>query len=139
MFPNSSGTASKSYQIQNMTVAIVQFSPWDKIYYFELAGFKVKKGDRVIVRTDLGLEYAEVLGVKDFGPEEIVTAEGEAKEFKPIVRMATKDDAERVGRIREKADGMNLGPSSSMGEINMSAEKSAFAGNAQRTKNGTNR
>ncbi len=82
-----------------MQVAEVQFSTWDKVYYFKLKGSdqdfegQVNVGDYVVVETKLGVELGKILGLKALSEEQVAKFE---EAIKPIVRKATKEDIEVV-------------------------------------------
>ena len=49
-----------------MKVAEIKFYDWDKVYDFSFEeGLNLKIGDKVIVKTELGLEMGEVKRIKD--------------------------------------------------------------------------
>ncbi len=75
----------------------VKFNKVGKIYYFDPKEHKVNIGDGVIVKTSRGLEFGYV-AVKNTEVEdsEIVTP------LKPIVRLATATDFERLEKNKEK-------------------------------------
>ncbi len=75
----------------------VKFNKAGKIYYFDPKEHKVNIGDGVIVKTSRGLEFGYV-AVKNTEVEdsEIVTP------LKPIVRLATEADFERLEKNKEK-------------------------------------
>jgi len=101
-------------------VAEVQFVPWDKAYYFSYEGLNVKVGDKVIVRTEIGMEMGEIVNFKevkvsDFekveineeGDEpDIPQAEVDTKDkktsLKPILRRASAADLEKITTIVSK-------------------------------------
>lgn len=100
-----------------MKVALVQFSPWDKAYSFSLNGLDIKRGYRVIVKTDLGMELGEVVGfedVEDDGAGDVpAEAPGEngqlqsedaggGSRYKPVLRLATEHDLEKLPTLDEK-------------------------------------
>lgn len=68
----------------------VKFKHAGKIYYFDPAGIDVNIGDKVIVETAKGLEFATVvMGEEKIHPEKIVSP------LKPIIRIATEADKKR--------------------------------------------
>ncbi|MFA6098291.1 MAG: regulatory iron-sulfur-containing complex subunit RicT [Patescibacteria group bacterium] len=71
-------------------VASVQFQPWDQVYHFEAIDSQLKPGSQVIVKTDLGLELGRVVNII-----EVEEATLDAP-LKPIMRLATIDDIEKV-------------------------------------------
>ena len=69
----------------------VRFKTCRKIYHFEVNGLEVKRGDMVVVDSDLGLSIGHVM-------LERRTLEGSTKEIKKVVRKATDEDL----RLREQ-------------------------------------
>ena len=69
----------------------VRFKNAGKIYYFDPDGEKVEYGTPVIVETARGLEYGFTAISNRFIPSENVVAP-----LKKIIRIATKDDKERL-------------------------------------------
>ena len=78
----------------------VRFKPVGKIYYFNPAGLDVSENDKVIVETARGIEFAEVVLIK-----EIAVGEFE-KPLKDIVRIATLKDVEANAENRKKEKGL---------------------------------
>lgn len=75
----------------------VRFRPAGKIYYFDPLGFEVKAGDHVIVETARGVEYGlVVLDKREISENE------DMPPLKPIIRMATDEDEQRVKANKEK-------------------------------------
>ena len=77
----------------------VRFKAAGKIYHFNPAGHDIKKGDNVIVETARGIEMGEVcVGIKEISPESL------NKPLKDVIRLATKEDIDRVAenKIKEK-------------------------------------
>jgi cell fate regulator YaaT (PSP1 superfamily) len=63
----------------------VRFKPCGKIYDFEVNGLEVKKGDFVVVESELGLNIGNVVAERHAVDET-------QKKFKKIVRKATEED-----------------------------------------------
>jgi cell fate regulator YaaT (PSP1 superfamily) len=82
-----------------MKIAEVQFTPWDKVYNFDPAGFDLTLGNFVIVETKLGTEIGRVVGLLDKNESEIET-NGEG--LKPVVRKATKEDIDVALDYKQK-------------------------------------
>lgn len=61
----------------------VRFRPCGKIYDFEVNGIPVKKGDLVVVESELGLSIGTVVVDRHEIPE---------KELKKVIRLATEED-----------------------------------------------
>ena len=71
--------------VETRNVAGVRFKKCGKLYHFECSAFpELHKGDRVIVETSRGRQLGEVMGFPKNGVN--------ARELKPIVRMATPQD-----------------------------------------------
>ncbi len=69
----------------------VKFRNSGKVYYFAPKKIQFKKGDGVIVETARGVEYGTVsIPNKEVDEKEVV------QPLKPVIRMATKQDVERV-------------------------------------------
>lgn len=61
----------------------IRFRPCGKIYDFEVNGIPIKKGDLVVVESDLGLSIGTVV---------IDRHEIQGRELKKVIRLATDDD-----------------------------------------------
>ena len=68
----------------------VRFKKLGKIYFFNPKGLKVKKGDKVIVETSQGEEYAEILISNRYVEDEKIVAP-----LKKVLRIATSRDIKR--------------------------------------------
>lgn len=68
----------------------VRFKKLGKIYFFNPKGLKVKKGDKVIIETSQGEEYAEVLIPNRYVEDEKIVAP-----LKKVLRIATSRDIKR--------------------------------------------
>ncbi|MFA5076099.1 MAG: regulatory iron-sulfur-containing complex subunit RicT [Patescibacteria group bacterium] len=85
-----------------MKAALIQFTPWDKAYYFDPASLELAENDYVIVETQLGTEMGKVIGF-----EEVAPVDGESREIKPVARKATMEDLEqRVKLDKEKEEAL---------------------------------
>lgn len=74
----------------------VRFKDTGKTYYFDPKGFKVEKGESVIVETARGIECGVAAsGIKEVEDDEIVSP------LKPIMRIATYEDIKRLEKNRE--------------------------------------
>ncbi|MBO4399568.1 MAG: stage 0 sporulation family protein [Lachnospiraceae bacterium] len=69
----------------------VRFRPAGKVYYFDPTGFEVETGSHVIVETARGVEFGTVV----LGKREIEETP-DMPPIKPIIRLATEADEERV-------------------------------------------
>jgi cell fate regulator YaaT (PSP1 superfamily) len=84
-----------------MIAARIQFVPWDKIYYYDPGTLNVEKGDRVVVKTDLGLEVGWVLGLEEVSPEAYLRSESKPTLFDNTAAPA-KEAKEKAGSAAEK-------------------------------------
>ena len=75
----------------------VRFKKLGKIYFFNPEGLKIKKGDKVIVETTQGEEYAEVLI-----PNRIVEDEKIVAPLKKVIRIATSKDTKHYQECKNK-------------------------------------
>ena len=77
----------------------VRFKDAGKMYYFDPAGIKVKKGDKVVVETARGLECGTASsGVKEVEESEVVSP------LKSIKRIADENDLKKLeeNKVKEK-------------------------------------
>lgn len=75
----------------------VRFKPAGKIYYFDPAGFEIKKDSFVIVETARGIEMGEVtIEPCDIKDENII------KPLKSVIRLATEEDIRNREKNKEK-------------------------------------
>ena len=56
-----------------------------KVYYFNSNGFNLKNGDNVIVETEKGLQYGQIVDID-------VEKSNRNMEYKNVIRIATKND-----------------------------------------------
>ena len=74
----------------------IRFKKLGKIYFFNPKGLKVEKGDKVIVETSQGEEYAEVLI-----PNRYVEDDKLVSPLKKVVRIATYKDTKRYEECKK--------------------------------------
>ena len=74
----------------------IRFKKLGKIYFFNPKGIKVQKGDKVIVETSQGEEYAEILI-----PNRNVEDEKIVAPLKKVLRIATNRDIKRHEECKE--------------------------------------
>ena len=77
----------------------VRFRTAGKIYYFDPAGFEIKRGDHVIVETARGVEYGTVVGgIREVDDSKVV------QPLKPVLRIANErdDEQEAANKVKEK-------------------------------------
>ncbi|MGD9901554.1 MAG: stage 0 sporulation family protein [Spirochaetales bacterium] len=76
----------------------VKFKPVGKIYYFDANNLELKDGDGVIVETEVGQEYGEVVYA-----EKLVDASTLQSELKPIMRKAVDKDYDTLEKNSKRA------------------------------------
>lgn len=106
-----------------MKVAEVQFVPWDRSYYFLLNNLNVNRKNKVIVKTELGMEIGEVVGFAEIDDKDYIIegeeskksneVEGEVTEekrrvIKPILRLANEHDLEKISSLSEKREAIDF-------------------------------
>ena len=74
----------------------IRFKKLGKIYFFNPKGLKVKKGDKVIVETSQGEEYAEVLIPNRYVDDDKIVAP-----LKKVLRIATYKDTKRFEECKK--------------------------------------
>lgn len=80
-----------------ITVIGVRFRTAGKIYFFDPAGFEIKRGDNVIVETARGVEFGTVVsGITEVEDDKVV------QPLKPVIRVADAADVEQEAANREK-------------------------------------
>lgn len=101
-----------------MKVAQIQFSPWDKSYYFSLNNLDVRVNDQVVVKTDMGEEIGKVNGLTEINEEEFFKkgkteegAEKEKRDIKPILRFVTERDMEGMPTKKDKEEALEYAKS----------------------------
>ncbi len=90
-----------------MKIAVVQFVSWDKHHYFDTNDLELKKKDKVIVKTETGLELGEIIDIlevqatdKDINRELADLLAN--KELQSIMRPASMHDTENLPSFKEK-------------------------------------
>lgn len=97
-----------------MRIAQIQFFQWDKVYDFDQNGLNLKKGDKVIVKTELGLEIGDIIKLIDTEAKGCHSCGGcstgkvEEKDLKPVLRIANVQDLEKVPTQGEKDDALDF-------------------------------
>jgi len=101
-----------------MQIVQIQFTPWDKAYYFDANDFNLKKGDKVVVKTEMGMEIGEVVGFKEISnksggcacprKDDCQNCASANKEIKPILRQADSSDLAKIAGEEEKEDALKF-------------------------------
>ena len=94
-----------------MNIIQVKFTPWDKAYNFDAGDIELKKGDWVLVKTEIGSEIAEVVNInpskEEINPEQDDNSQQEESiEIKSILRKASPSDIKIIqgqDKIRKEA------------------------------------
>jgi len=77
----------------------IKFTPWDKAYDFLAEDSKLRVGEKVVVKTDLGVEVGKVVNITDLGEERTSN-----EELKPILRKVTTEDLNKINdSLQQKA------------------------------------
>ncbi len=88
-----------------MAVIQVKFASWDRVYEFKawVGGRPIKpddfkKGDFVVVKTDIGIDLGQVFKIQaeDKVEETTFGGGGQAEELRIVLRKATAEDLEKV-------------------------------------------
>jgi cell fate regulator YaaT (PSP1 superfamily) len=82
-----------------MKIAQIQFVSWDKKYNFSVNDLDLKAGDVVLVETEFGQEIGQIFGFKDLSD---IKEEEDRKSIKPILRLASEEDLEKIISDKEK-------------------------------------
>lgn len=103
-----------------MKIAQVKFVSWDKEYNFSLNGLDLEIGEKVIVKTELGMELGEIAGFAEIDPKKIKIDEQVAedaaaenpdstdKAIKPIIRKATMHDLDKMPGLKERKEALEV-------------------------------
>lgn len=83
-----------------MNIVQVQFAQWDKIYDFDQSDFNLIIGNKVIVKTELGVELGIVVGFKKIDQPK----SGQDLEIKLIIRKATEADLKKIPDEKQKKE-----------------------------------
>ncbi|MFH1232451.1 MAG: regulatory iron-sulfur-containing complex subunit RicT [Patescibacteria group bacterium] len=81
-----------------MKIVQVQFAPWDKVYDFDQVGLSLTIGNKVIVKTEMGVELGKVVGFKDDNKTNV----DKNLEIKLVNRKATDTDLEKIPDEKQK-------------------------------------
>ena len=102
-----------------MKIAKIKFTGWDKEYNFSFNDLKLKENDKVVVKTELGLEMGDVTGFIGLDDHKYVLEEkkdevdenGKQAEkiiIKPVLRKATLRDLEKMASFEEKKEALEF-------------------------------
>jgi cell fate regulator YaaT (PSP1 superfamily) len=75
-------------------IAGIKFENSSKIYGFKADDLELKKGDRVVVESELGMSLGKVVST-DFGTDD------PKREVKPVLRKASEEDLEKIKENEE--------------------------------------
>ncbi len=82
-----------------MKIIQVQFTSWDKIYDFSSGNIDLNKGDKVVVKSDSGMEIATVISLRE-------SKEDEQENYEQILRKANIHDLEKMLVKNEKKEAL---------------------------------
>lgn len=109
-----------------MKVTQIQFAPWDKVYNFDGSELNLIKGDKVVVKTEIGIEVGTVIGFAeieglDLQKEEKEGVSEQAEEceclnkkgcqhriIKPILRKAAAIDLKKLISEEDKKSAIDF-------------------------------
>ncbi len=99
-----------------MRIVQIQFTPWDKIYYFNANNLDLANGDKVIVKTSMGMEMGEVVGFLNKleeragceCPNKEERGHKAEREIKPVIRKVNSMDLEKLASREEKEKALAL-------------------------------
>jgi len=85
-----------------MKIAQVQFAPWDKAYNVGSGVQDLAVGDKVIVKTELGVELGKVVGFEDID----LPDQEQNQDIKIVSRKATEGDLKKIPNEKQKKKDM---------------------------------
>jgi len=99
-----------------MKAVQIKFIDWDKEYNFSFNDLELKIDDRVLVKTELGLELGVVIGFVDLddtkyaleGEDDKKDKGVEKKIIKPVLRKATLHDLKKTVSSDEKKEALEF-------------------------------
>ncbi len=96
-----------------MIIALVQFVSWDKVHYYDVNDLKLEKGNKVIVKTDIGMELGEVIDFQEINPLNLnkninsdLVELINSNNLNPIIRLASMHDTENLPSQNEKKEAL---------------------------------
>jgi len=88
-----------------MDIIEVQFTPWDQVYYFsypeQTDHSRVVVGNKLVVKTSVGLEIGTIVGLKELKDKEVRELKDQDKEIRPFVRVANDDDLAELEKLNK--------------------------------------
>jgi cell fate regulator YaaT (PSP1 superfamily) len=85
-----------------MRIAYVQFSPWDRIYNCDPQDFSLQVGNKVIARSETGVELGEVVDFSELSNKN--NQEDTQDVSYTIIRLATPEDILALRQLDEKKE-----------------------------------
>jgi len=82
-----------------MKIIQVQFSDWDKVYDFNPEDIKFNKGDKVIVKSDTGMELGTIVNFREVLDDDL-------KNYDSVLRKANVHDLEKMLVKNEKDEAL---------------------------------
>jgi cell fate regulator YaaT (PSP1 superfamily) len=92
----------------------VRFRQAGKVYYFDAAGIELKSGDRVVVKTNRGMDLGQVI----IAPGQVL-ANAVKEELSPVLRKADPADIKRAEELEAKAREAMVECGRMIGELNL--------------------
>lgn len=90
-----------------MKVAEIQFAPWDKKYFFSCEDINLAVRNKVIVKTELGIEIGEVANLIELEADKVEKGIDLAT-IKPVVRKATESDLDKLPSDKEQIKALEM-------------------------------
>ncbi|MCK5416477.1 stage 0 sporulation protein [Candidatus Parcubacteria bacterium] len=90
-----------------MKVVKIQFTSWDKSYYFSYDDFDLKIGDWIVVNTEVGTELGKAIDFDDIDEKKFYKMKGNEKKkltLKAVDRIADYEDMENMINDDEKIE-----------------------------------
>ncbi|MFA5318178.1 MAG: regulatory iron-sulfur-containing complex subunit RicT [Patescibacteria group bacterium] len=83
-----------------MQIIQIKFCPWDKEYDFSNENnLELKRGDKAIVETDIGVDVGEVISVQD-------VENSKKADLKTVSRLASADDIKKMSLSKKDKEDM---------------------------------
>jgi cell fate regulator YaaT (PSP1 superfamily) len=82
-----------------MKIAQIQFTSWDKIYDFAMRDIELSKDDKVVVKSDSGMEIGTVIAFREIPKNDL-------ENYESILRKANVHDLEKMLVKNEKKEAL---------------------------------
>ncbi|MFW0862447.1 MAG: PSP1 domain-containing protein [Candidatus Komeilibacteria bacterium] len=88
-----------------MDIIEVQFTPWDQSYYFsypeQTDRSRAVLGNKLVVKTSVGLELGTIIGLKTIDEKEVKSFEDKDQKIVPFIRIANDDDIVQADKLNK--------------------------------------